>query len=119
MYLLLLLFFFLGKLKADEQCTCTRKGLTPCSGGMYVDYYYNEPYVGSPRDSQYLPPEETVPEIIQRVTHIRDTIGEFLNTFDQQGENAKKALWMRQNFDQVRHLLRAVDKAANSTSLQQ
>ncbi len=95
-----------------------KKGIRPCEG-MYVDYYYRVPYVGHPRDSQYLPPQDTVPEIIQRVTSIRDSIRDFLNTFDQQGDKLKKALWMRQSFEQVRHLLRAMDKAANSTTTSQ
>lgn len=111
-----LLLLFLSLINAQEECTCVKKGLRPCQGGMYIDYYYNEPYTGSPMDSQYLPPEDTVPEIIERVTAIRDKIRDFLNSFNQQGDNPKKALWMRQNFEQVRHLLMAVDKAANATT---
>ena len=109
----LLLFAFT---RADDGCACSRKGLRPCEGGMYVDYYYKKPFVGHPRDSQYLPPEDTVPDILERVTSIRDTVQDFLNTFNQQSDNPSKALWMRQNFEQVRYLLRAVDRAANATT---
>ncbi len=85
---------------------------------MYVDYYYKVPFVGHPRDSQYLPPVETVPDIIERVTSIRDHVADFLNSYSQKDGKSKKALYMRQNFDQVRYLLRGVDRAANATASQ-
>lgn len=114
-FLLLFASLFTVQALVDDSCPCRRDGLRPCSGSVYVDYYYNPPYVGAPRDPHYLPPEESVPKIVQNVTNIRDLVNDFLNTYNQQSDNSHKALWLYQNFNQVRYLIRAVDRAANKT----
>jgi hypothetical protein len=124
--LLLLILFGLGTstnatiatVTVTQPCPCAtgELGVRACSGGPYVDYYYYEPYSGSPANSSYLPPEDAVPNILAQLTSMRDSVKAFLGTLNAQDSNITKALYLKDNYEQVHFILKAVNRAANATS---
>lgn len=95
-------------------CRCGDAG--PCRPSIYADYYYNPPYTGYPANSSYLPPPDSIPEIIARLKSIRDTTKKFVDAVKQEESDIKQALYVKNNFDSVLFILQAVSKAANDTN---
>lgn len=115
-FLLNYLSFFIPSVKLQESsCPCSRGGKNICQGGPYVDYYYNAPYSGSPPNYSYLPPIESLPAIYSQLTIIRDGVKGFLDGTNQANDSVHKALYVKENFKNIQHLLQAVDFAANHT----
>ena len=98
--------------ESKHTCPCSRERKNLCRGGIYVDYYYNAPYSGYPKDEAYLPPSDSVPVIIEKLTLIRDGVKEFVIGANAQESPAQKALYVKTNFAKVKFLLQAIDKAA-------
>lgn len=99
----------------NENCPCASSQQGVCRGGLYVDYYYYEPYSGYPANSSYLPPEDSVPVIVERLTDIRDTVKSFIQEANGEDSDVKKAIYVKNNFAKVQYILQAVNNAANTT----
>jgi hypothetical protein len=98
--------------ESKNTCPCSRERTNVCRGGVYVDYYYNAPYSGYPKDSSYLPPVESIPVIVTELTSIRDMVKKFIKKVNKKESNNKKALYVKDNYSKVHYLLQAVEKAA-------
>ena len=103
--------------ESQKTCPCSQEKTNLCRGGIYVDYYYNAPYSGYPKDSTYPPPIDSVPVIIEKLTSIRDSIKEFVSGSNSQESNAKKALYVKNEFSNIKFLLQAVHKAATKANI--
>lgn len=101
---------------SQHTCPCSLAKANLCRGGIYVDYYYNAPYSGYPRDAAYLPPVDSVPVIIEKLTLIRDTVKEFISGANAKKSDAKKALYVKDHFSNVKYLLHAVHVAARKAN---
>lgn len=104
--------------ESKATCPCTHSQNSPCRGGIYIDYYYKPPYSGYPENSSYLPPHETVPVIIDRLTEMRDVVKDFVASAANESSNVQKALFVKNNFSKVHFILAAISRAANSTNAQ-
>lgn len=98
----------------SESCPCSHNQNQLCRGGIYVDHYYNAPYSGYPANYTYLPPESSIPVIIDRLTTIRQIVKEFVQGSAREDSPAKKAIYVKNNFSKVKHLLFAVNKASKT-----
>lgn len=112
--------------KSSSTCACAAAGSAgfqssanqnaACRPAHYIDYYYREPYSGYPKHRNYLPPEETVPVIVERLTNIRNDVKGFVAALRREPDNVKKAIYVKTNFRTVKYLLKAINRAANATT---
>lgn len=106
--------------ESNGTCSCAQnQNSSPCRGGIYIDYYYKPPYSGYPESSSYLPPKEAVPDIIKRLTKMRNVVKDFVKHAEKNSSNVKKALYVKNNFGKVHYILKAISAAANSTQIQE
>ena len=103
-----------------SSCPCAAAAVSdasgPCKPSIYIDYYYNPPFSGYPANASYLPPAESIPAIIERLTSIRDITKNFVHSTKQEKDDVKEALYIKNNFGNVHHILKAISKAANNTN---
>lgn len=100
----------------ENNCPCAASDTnSPCRGGIYVDYYYNAPYSGYPANSSYLPPVDSVPVILEKLTKVRDIVKEFVQGAKEEDSEVKRAVFVKNNFGKVQFVLQAINKAANAT----
>ena len=98
-------------------CPCAASGSSgPCNPSIYIDYYYNPPYTGYPANSSYLPPADSIPSIVNRLTSIRDLVKNFVQSAKNEKDDVKQALYIKNNYGDIHYLLKAISKAANNTS---
>lgn len=107
--------------ESQKACPCSQsqEQTNLCRGGIYVDYYYNAPYSGYPKDATYPPSVDSVPVIIEKLSSIRDSIKEFVSGANSQESNAKKALYIKNDFSKIKFLLQAVHKAAKKANIRE
>lgn len=103
--------------EVKNECPCSLAKANLCRGGIYVDYYYNPPYSGYPKDATYLPPVDSIPVIVANLTSIRDTVKNFIKKVTKKDSNDKKAIYVKDNYSKVQHLLQAVDRAARKANV--
>ena len=102
--------------ETKNTCPCSQAKVNLCRGGIYVDYYYNPPYSGYPKDATYLPPVDSIPNIVTNLTFIRDVVKDFIKQVNSQDTDDKKAIYVKDNYSYVQYLLQAVDKAAKKAN---
>lgn len=85
----------------------------PCRPSIFIDYYYNAPYTGYPANSSYLPPSDSIPPIIDRLTSIRNSVRNFVQSVSREQDDIRQALYIKKNYGNVHYLLKAISEASN------
>jgi len=103
--------------QASCSCAAASPGSSPCHPLIYIDYYYNPPYTGYPANSSYLPPSDSIPVIVDRLTNIRDVVKNFVQSTKQEDSDIKQALYIKNNYETIHYILKAISKASNTTKI--